>query len=128
MQGGGSYRRSVPLEADKESAARKIVGALGYTGVMLIELKIDRATGRWVLIELNGRFWGALALAYRLRGRFSVLPLPDAGRGAHGICALVPDRDLRAQLVERPPLAAGQLASRSKRPDADDPPDVEGGD
>lgn len=61
--GGSSYRRSVSLDPALADAARRLVSALAYTGVMMIELKIDPATGRWVLIELNGRFWGGLPLA-----------------------------------------------------------------
>ena len=61
--GGSSYRRSVALDGALLDAARAIVRALRYTGVAMVEFKVDARTGRWVLIEVNGRFWGSLPLA-----------------------------------------------------------------
>src|SRR5436309_4883105 len=39
------------------------MAALRYTGVAMVEFKIDLPTGRWILVEINGRFWGSLPLA-----------------------------------------------------------------
>jgi predicted ATP-grasp superfamily ATP-dependent carboligase len=61
--GGSSYRKSVALDQELLGAAGALVGALGYTGVAMVEFKVDAGTGRWVLIEINGRFWGSLPLA-----------------------------------------------------------------
>jgi predicted ATP-grasp superfamily ATP-dependent carboligase len=61
--GGSSYRKSVALDPELLGAARALVRALRYTGVAMVEFKVDRRTGRWVLIEINGRFWGSLPLA-----------------------------------------------------------------
>jgi protein-tyrosine-phosphatase/predicted ATP-grasp superfamily ATP-dependent carboligase len=61
--GGSSYRRSEALDPDLEDAARRIVAALRHTGVMMIELKVNSDRSRWIVVELNGRFWGALPLA-----------------------------------------------------------------
>lgn len=36
---------------------------LGWNGVAMIEYKLDRASGRAYLMEINGRFWGSLQLA-----------------------------------------------------------------
>jgi protein-tyrosine-phosphatase len=63
--GGSSYRKSVPLNAELLDATARMMQALKYTGVAMVEFKQDRATGRWVLIEINARFWGSLALCAR---------------------------------------------------------------
>ena len=61
--GASSYRKSVPLHPDLLHAARLLMAALRYTGVAMVEFKIDQRSGRWALIEINGRFWGSLPLA-----------------------------------------------------------------
>lgn len=61
--GASSYRKSVPLDPQLLDAAEKLVAALGYTGVAMIEFRINPQTGDWILIEINGRFWGSLPLA-----------------------------------------------------------------
>ncbi|HZL27451.1 MAG TPA: ATP-grasp domain-containing protein [Acidobacteriaceae bacterium] len=60
--GGSSYRKSVPLSPDLLDATARMMQALEYTGVAMVEFKLDRASGRWILIEINARFWGSLAL------------------------------------------------------------------
>ena len=61
--GASSYRKSVPLHPDLLHAAKLLMAALRYTGVGMVEFKIDQRSGRWALIEINGRFWGSLPLA-----------------------------------------------------------------
>jgi protein-tyrosine-phosphatase/predicted ATP-grasp superfamily ATP-dependent carboligase len=63
LQGGGSsYRRSVPLEEALLAPTRRIISALGYTGVAMVEYK--RSAGAPpVFMEINARFWGSLPLA-----------------------------------------------------------------
>lgn len=61
--GGSSYRKSVPLDPRLEDATRRLAEALDYTGVMQAEFRVDAASGRWILVEINGRFWGSLPLA-----------------------------------------------------------------
>ncbi len=64
LQGGGSsYRRSVPLDPDLFDAARRLMEAMGYTGVAMVEFRRNPRTGDWVFLEINGRFWGSLPLA-----------------------------------------------------------------
>ncbi len=60
---GSTYRMSTPLEAELLEAAEKLIGALDYTGVAMVEFRVDPATGRWALLEINGRFWGSLPLS-----------------------------------------------------------------
>ncbi len=61
--GGSSYRRSVALDPAMLEASRKLLEALRWTGVAMVEYKRDPATGRFALMEINGRFWGSLPLA-----------------------------------------------------------------
>jgi len=63
MEVGSSYRKSVPLDPDLLEAARRLMKALGYTGVAMAEFIVNPDTGRWVFLEINGRFWGSLPLA-----------------------------------------------------------------
>lgn len=60
---GSSYRESVSLDPDLFEASEKLVKALNYTGVVMIEFKVDEETGDWHFIEINARFWGSLPLA-----------------------------------------------------------------
>lgn len=63
MRGGGSsYRKSVPLDPGMLQATRQLMEALCYTGVAMVEFRFNPATGAWVLIEINARFWGSLPL------------------------------------------------------------------
>jgi len=43
--------------------ARRLMEALRWTGVAMIEFKYDPTTGQVWLMEINGRFWGSLQLA-----------------------------------------------------------------
>ena len=61
--GGSSYRRSVPLKPELRNAAEKLMRALRYTGVAMVEFRMNFKTGKWVFLEINGRFWGSLPLA-----------------------------------------------------------------
>ena len=63
LGGGSSYRRSVPLNPELFDAATKFIQALNYTGVALLEFKLNPKTSDWILVEVNGRFWGSLPLA-----------------------------------------------------------------
>jgi protein-tyrosine-phosphatase len=64
VQGGGStYRKSVPLSPERYEAARRLMQAMHYTGVGMVEFKVNPAIGSWVLMEINGRFWGSLPLS-----------------------------------------------------------------
>ena len=41
----------------------RMLGPIGWHGVAMMEYKQDRRTGEFVLMEVNGRFWGSLQLA-----------------------------------------------------------------
>ncbi len=61
--GGSSYRKSVCVHPELLEASRKIMKRLNYTGVAMVEFKMNLETNKWVFIELNARFWGSLPLA-----------------------------------------------------------------
>ena len=69
--GGSTYRMSVPVDPVLLEYGRRLMGALRWTGVAMIEFKTDRVTGRATLLEINGRFWGSLPLASRAGMRFA---------------------------------------------------------
>ena len=60
---GSTYRQSTPLDSSLLDATTRLVGAMNYTGVGMCEFRVDPSTGRWVFLEINGRFWGSLPLA-----------------------------------------------------------------
>jgi predicted ATP-grasp superfamily ATP-dependent carboligase/protein-tyrosine-phosphatase len=61
--GGSSYRKSVKLDAELFGAARRIIEALRYTGVAMIEFMVNPRNGAWIMVEVNARFWGSLPLS-----------------------------------------------------------------
>jgi len=63
MGGGSSYRKSVPLHDGMYAATSRLMKALRYSGVAMAEYKQNSATGEWILIEINSRFWGSLPLS-----------------------------------------------------------------
>lgn len=61
--GGSSYRKTTPLHDGMLADTRRLIAAMAYTGVAMVEFKYDRTRDDWSLIEINGRFWGSLPLA-----------------------------------------------------------------
>jgi len=57
------YRESIPLAPALVDPGLQLLDMLDWQGVAMIECKRELATGRYVLMELNGRFWGSLQLA-----------------------------------------------------------------
>jgi predicted ATP-grasp superfamily ATP-dependent carboligase/protein-tyrosine-phosphatase len=98
--GGSSYRRGVPVDPHLLDAALKVLTAVRYTGVAMVEFKRDPQSDRWVLLEVNARFWGSLPLALASGADFplALFQLLVEGRtefpNAHrlGLCS----RNLRA--------------------------------
>jgi predicted ATP-grasp superfamily ATP-dependent carboligase len=54
---------SIEPPADAIQAAVKILSELHWTGVAMVEFKIDREQNVAKLLEVNARFWGSLQLA-----------------------------------------------------------------
>lgn len=57
------YRESIALDPHLVSAGERLLDALDWKGVAMIECKRDAQTGRHVIMEVNGRFWGSVQLA-----------------------------------------------------------------
>ncbi|GFO63693.1 carboxylate--amine ligase [Geomonas paludis] len=53
---------SVPLDPTMVDSATRLLSAVGWTGVAMVEFKKDQS-GQAKLMEINGRFWGSLQLA-----------------------------------------------------------------
>ncbi len=62
---GGVSVRSVSAAVSDEAfgLAERLLDDLRWAGPAMVEFKQDTATGRLVLMEINGRFWGSLQLA-----------------------------------------------------------------
>ena len=73
------YRESIPLDEGLVGPGRRLLDALGWQGVAMIECKREAATGREILMEVNGRFWGSLQLAIDAGVDFPALLVRCAG-------------------------------------------------
>ena len=64
---------SLPLSANAELFARSeaLLRRIGWEGAAMVEYRLDPGTGRAALMEVNGRFWGSLPLAYHARVPFA---------------------------------------------------------
>jgi predicted ATP-grasp superfamily ATP-dependent carboligase len=60
--GPSSYRKSVPLSEELWDASLRLLRPLNYSGVGMVEFRVNEQTGDWVFLEVNPRFWGSLPL------------------------------------------------------------------
>ena len=60
--GVSTYRRSIAPPTEALDFSERLLGALGWHGVAMVEFK-RRPDGSFVLMEINPRLWGSLALA-----------------------------------------------------------------
>jgi len=60
--GASSYRRSIVPPANMLLDAERLLTALKWHGVAMVEFKMD-AKGQYWLMEINPRLWGSLALS-----------------------------------------------------------------
>ncbi|MBW2018278.1 MAG: ATP-grasp domain-containing protein [Deltaproteobacteria bacterium] len=63
VSGGASTLRESVRRDDLLEMARTLLEALEWTGVAMVEFKLDPRDGICKLMEINPRFWGSLALA-----------------------------------------------------------------
>lgn len=64
----------------------RLLKALSWQGVAMVEFKLDVAKGRWWLMEVNGRYWGSLPLALN-----AGVPFPYCEwMAAHGLAIPAP--------------------------------------
>jgi predicted ATP-grasp superfamily ATP-dependent carboligase/protein-tyrosine-phosphatase len=63
-QGGNStYRKSTPLHQRILAHSERLLSALRWTGVAMVEYQYNLATDEFALMEINARFWAGLPLA-----------------------------------------------------------------
>jgi predicted ATP-grasp superfamily ATP-dependent carboligase len=120
--GVSSLCRALPLSAHAEQMAlsEALLAAIGWEGYAMVEYRHDPATGRCVLMEVNGHLWGSLALAsacgaefaweaYRRRvlGHTEPAAAPRTGLSA---------RDLVKETRRLPRLFAGRSSDPCFRP------------
>lgn len=90
----------VPLAQHKDLQEKSIalLKSVGWSGVAMVEYRVDPNSGRARLMEINGRFWGSFPLAYHARAGFALLAHRDAlGLSLEG---LPPSSDrLRCRMV-----------------------------
>jgi predicted ATP-grasp superfamily ATP-dependent carboligase len=61
--GGTSTLRISAVNADLEADAHRLLGALNWHGLAMLEFKYDAETGQRHFIEINPRLWGSIDLA-----------------------------------------------------------------
>jgi predicted ATP-grasp superfamily ATP-dependent carboligase len=64
VNGGPSTLRESTDDSEIKQYAAAIIGALGWSGVGMVEFKRDPRDGKAKLMEVNPRFWGSLHLCY----------------------------------------------------------------
>lgn len=87
---GSSACRSIPVPEPERAAAGRMLAAVGWRGLFMVELLRDAAGDAWFM-EVNGRSWGSMALAIgrgypypawavrkALDPRYEPVPPPDA--------------------------------------------------
>lgn len=75
-----------------------LLRAIEWEGAAMVEYRYDEKNGRASLLEINGRFWGSLPLAYHCGARFALLTYAVQGNGQ--ALALPPARsDLRCRFL-----------------------------
>jgi len=94
--GGGVavVARAEPLDTTLLDHAVRLLGALEWTGVAMVEFRHDATTGRTALMEVNGRFWGSVALPVRAGVDFPWLAY-SAACGATVIAPTTPSTSTR---------------------------------
>jgi predicted ATP-grasp superfamily ATP-dependent carboligase len=59
------------LYAEQMAKSEALLAAMGWEGPAMVEYRHDPVTGRFVLMEVNGRFWGSLPLARHAGASFA---------------------------------------------------------
>lgn len=86
--GASTKRVSEPADPGLLAAVQPLAAEVRLDGVAMFEFRVDRRSGRHVLLEVNPRFWGSLPLAVAAGADFPALwwdlALHDrGGRGAY---------------------------------------------
>lgn len=79
------YSEAVPIRPDVRDYALKLLRKLQWSGIAMVEFKLDRRTNTPLLMEINGRFWGSLQLAIDSGVDFPTLLVNSASNGATSV-------------------------------------------
>ncbi len=78
---GSSAARSIPLREDLVEPSAALLRACDFEGAAMVEFRIDDETEKAWFMEINGRFWGTLALPLACGVNFPYLYLETLVRG-----------------------------------------------
>ena len=82
LSGGASvYRKSAPLDSELVAQSVALLQSMAWDGFAMVEYRRDPTRNRTVLMEVNGRFWGSLALALRAGVNFPLALYRTMGEG-----------------------------------------------
>jgi predicted ATP-grasp superfamily ATP-dependent carboligase len=97
--GVSSFCASVPLSEHTAQMAKseELLAALGWEGPAMVEYRYDPASGTYWLMEINGRFWGSIPLAWHCGAHFAWETYRCAVMGEQG--GQGPYRQRRARYV-----------------------------
>lgn len=81
--GFSSVCESLPLtdHAELQEKSVSLLRAIGWEGVAMVEYRLNPQTGKAVLMEINGRFWGSFPLAVQCGAGFALLAYLVNGLG-----------------------------------------------
>ena len=94
-------RESIAVDPVAADYRRRLLRALGWHGVAMVEFKRERATGVPFLMEINGRFWGSLQLAIDAGLDFPREPRAPLSRRRGAGAARISRRDSIAMAARR---------------------------
>ena len=85
--GVSSLCASVPLAQHASQMARSeaLLAALNWHGPAMVEYRFDPATATYWLMEINGRFWGSIPLAWHCGAHFAWEAYRCGVLGEHGL-------------------------------------------
>jgi predicted ATP-grasp superfamily ATP-dependent carboligase len=107
-------RESIALPKAMVEATLKLLQRVKWHGVAMVEFKVDAATQRPLLMEINGRFWGSLQLAVDAGVNFPLHLL----NMAMGVCETIPENGYRVGVKSRWLLGdLDQLVMRIRKSD-----------
>ncbi|MFM5918374.1 MAG: carboxylate--amine ligase [Novosphingobium sp.] len=97
--GVSSFCASVPpvQHAAQMLKSENLLAELGWEGPAMVEYRFDPATGTYWLMEVNGRFWGSIPLAWHCGAHFAWETYSSAVDGKDG--GQGPYRQRRARYV-----------------------------
>lgn len=98
--GVSSFCASVPLDEHTAQMAQSeaLLTALCWQGPAMVEYRFDPATGTYWLMEINGRFWGSIPLAWHCGAHFAWEAYRCGALGERGL-GEGPKRQRRARYV-----------------------------